>query len=220
MWKNQFLGRAQPVVFALCLALGAIVPSAAPCTEEATYAPALAAYDSAESAFISVFVLSGLGRRAYRENREYAAAIYQLADGGWRVTPVQRGEELESSIPYHAVPANAQRIVGAHTHGQPRIPGDDEHLYGLDFSRADRNNALRNFLVSGGRICGQLVLSSNLRILRLNLHTAPVTTAPNAGRPLEVTSTEDILGQLAEPGPLLVAARGADAPAAPLQPMP
>jgi hypothetical protein len=81
-------------------------------------------YLDAEQAFHAVFIDSGLAWRAYVENREYAAAIYQMPDGRWHATGTVGGDLDSTSIPYRAVPPEAIRVVGAHTHGRPLIPGD------------------------------------------------------------------------------------------------
>lgn len=130
---------------------------------------AQAAFASAQDAFQAVFIASGLARNAYDENREYAAAIYQMPDGHWYATRVLAGGRLSSSIPYHLVPRAAIRIAGAHTHGQPRLPEDPTHLYGTDFSQMDRRNAIRAYQASRGRIDTQLLLSSRLEVLEMSV---------------------------------------------------
>ena len=67
-------------------------------------------YPSAEATFDAVFLRSGAAQRAYHENREIAAAIYQLADGSWHSTALVTGTRLRSAIPYHSVPAGALRM--------------------------------------------------------------------------------------------------------------
>ncbi len=124
-------------------------------------------YADAEEAFLDVFIRSGLALRGYEENREYAAAIYQMPDGRWYATAVVAGGVKASSIPYDQVPHDAVRVDGAHTHGQPRIPGDSLHLYGGNFSDTDRRAAIRNFKVTRGRIAEQLLLTSRLEMLRM-----------------------------------------------------
>jgi hypothetical protein len=172
--------RGMPIVppRLLCLALAiALVSTIISLSAKAAGAIAAAspdtAYRSAEDAFTAVFLDSGLGQRAFRENREYAAAIYQLADGGWHCTLPVAGTRDESAIPYHAVPADAVRIVGAHTHGQPFVAGDSGHVYGVDFSRADLRNAVHNYRITHGRIAAQLLLSSEFKVLRFTLDGDP-----------------------------------------------
>jgi hypothetical protein len=131
-----------------------------------------AGYATVEHAFEATFIESGLGQRGYDENREYAAALYLMPDGRWYSTPVLAGSRTVSSIPYHLVPAEAVRIAGAHTHGQPRIPEDPTHVYGTDFSQADRRNAIQAFRTSGGRIDTQLLLTSQLVVLRMSIGLA------------------------------------------------
>jgi len=163
-------------------------------------------YATAESAFVAVFIESGLGRRAYRENLEYAAALYQLADGSWRSTRVRVGTCDGSLIPYSWVPAAAVRIVGAHTHGQPRLAEDPDRVYGTDFSAADRRNAEHNFRLTQGRIGGQLLLSSELKILRLSRRSAtrmaPAAPEQDASSPW----TTETLGRIDQESGLLTAA--------------
>ncbi len=130
-------------------------------------------YASAEAAFSGEFLATGLAERGYRENREYAAAIYQMPDGLWYCTAIQAGSRTESSIPYHLVPEAALQIAGAHTHGQAHIPEDPRHLYGVDFSQADLNNALHNYRITHGRIATQLLLTSELQVLRLTISGQP-----------------------------------------------
>jgi len=149
-----------------------------------------AGFSSAEDAFIAVFVRSGIGQRGYQENREYASALYQSPDGTWHSTAIVIGSRFESSIPYHLVPASAQRIVGAHTHGQPHVPEDALRLYGLDFSQTDRRNAVHNFAITGGRIQGQLLLSSDLKVLRLSLQS------DRTDDPSRVVGHIDVIGYL------------------------
>jgi len=167
-----------------------------------------AAYATPEAAFAAIFVTSGLGERAYQENREYAAAIYEMPDGLWYSTDVIAGSRLESAIPYHAVPPEALRIVGAHTHGQPRIPEDAWHLYGVDFSQADLRNAIYNYRTTHGRIAVQFLLSSELKILRLTLG-GEAAMMPGVAffrpsqearlTPATIHGTTDLLGQLPLP---------------------
>jgi hypothetical protein len=163
-------------------------------------------YPSAEAAFAGAFIASGLAERGYRENREYAAAIYQLPDGSWHSTPALAGTRTESAIPYHAVPAAALQIVGAHTHGQPRIPEDPAHLYGVDFSQADLRNAVHNYRITRGRIAAQLLLTSELKVLRLTLSGDPelamgetfVTSSEQARRaPGAIHGRMEVLDELA-----------------------
>ena len=126
-------------------------------------------YSNAEEAFDAAFITSGIGARGYEENREYAAALYQMPDGLWHATPVVAGNVTTSSIPYHLVPPQAVRIAGAHTHGQPRLPEDPTHVYGTDFSQTDRRNAIRAYQASHGRIDSQLLLTSQLAVLRMSI---------------------------------------------------
>jgi hypothetical protein len=128
-----------------------------------------AGYASAEQAFEAVFLASGIGQRGYEENREYAAALYQMPDGRWYATQVVAGSVTGCDIPYHAVPAAAIRIAGAHTHGQPRLPGDPSHIYGVDFSQTDRRNAIRAYQTSQGKVDSQLLLTSRLEVLRMSI---------------------------------------------------
>jgi hypothetical protein len=163
---------------------------------------------SAEAAFQAAFIDSGLGLRGYRENREYAAAIYQMPDGSWHCTSVVPGTRLESRIPYHEVPDVAVRIVGAHTHGQPRVPEDPQGLYGTDFSASDRRNAVHNYRASEGRIDTQLLLSSEFRILRLDLRG---TVIPDSAQfsPAGITRlrVEVLSARALDPGAVTLAAR-------------
>lgn len=128
-----------------------------------------AGYATAEQAFEVVFIASGISELGYEENREYAAALYQMPDGLWHATPVVAGNVTTSSIPYHLVPPQAVRIAGAHTHGQPRLPEDPTHVYGTDFSQTDRRNAIRAYQASHGRIDSQLLLTSQLAVLRMSI---------------------------------------------------
>jgi hypothetical protein len=159
---------------ALVAAVATILLSANPRAAEIPpgIAPAQG-YASAEAAFSGAFRETGLAERAYRENREYAAAIYRMPDGLWYCTPVQTGSRTESSIPYHLVPEAALQVAGAHTHGQETIPEDPQHRYGVDFSQADLNNALHNYRITHGRIAMQLLLTSELRVLRLTITGQP-----------------------------------------------
>ncbi len=162
-------------------------------------------YPSAEAAFYAVFVESGLGMRAYEENREYAAAIFEMPDGRWHCTPVSAGDRGSSLIPYHLVPAEALRIAGAHTHGRPQLPGDATHVYGADFSAADRRNALLNYRMTRGRIDTQLLLSSELKVLRLRLdgrsHEIPASWSPEGQGPLRTEVLGALESAAASPGP-------------------
>lgn len=126
-------------------------------------------FDSAEDAFASTFLASGLAQRAFDENREYAAALYQMPDGRWHSTAAVAGDSQSSSIPYHQVPPAAVRIAGAHSHGQPVIPGDSRRDYGLDFSGTDRAHAMQAFRRSQGLIDTQLLLTSRLEVLRMTI---------------------------------------------------
>lgn len=126
-------------------------------------------YENAEQAFEGAIIASGIGQRGYDENREYAAALYQMPNGRWYATPVIAGGRTSSSIPYHLVPGQAVRIAGVHTHGQPRLPEDPSHIYGTDFSRADRRNAMLAYQASHGRIDVQLLLTSQLTVLRMSI---------------------------------------------------
>jgi hypothetical protein len=92
-----------------------------------------------------------------------------MRDGRWYSTPVVAGGLITSAIPYHAVPAEATRIAGAHTHGQPQLRQDDARVYGVDFSQTDRLNAMRAYHESRGKIDTQLLLNSNLEILRMTI---------------------------------------------------
>jgi len=196
---------------ALVLALLSTIVSLSASAAEVSALPdadAEAAYDSAEAAFAAVFINSGLGERAYQENREYAAAIYQLPDGHWHCTAVVAGGQTASAIPYHAVPPQALRIVGAHTHGQPHIPDDPWHLYGVDFSQADLRNAGYNYRATHGRIAVQLLLTSELKILRLTITGEPALApsvllvhVPEHDRltPGAIHGTTEQLGQLPPP---------------------
>lgn len=173
---------------AAAIAIGALVSgAAAAAADAAAHDPEHAAYASAEVAFRALFIDSGLGERAYRENREYAAAIYQMPDGTWHGTTPVAGGRMQSAIPYHAVPEAAVSIVGAHTHGQPHIPEDPRRVYGVDFSQADLRNAVHNYRASQGRIAAQMLLTSDLRILRLTLSGS---TDPSQGDTV-VTSLRD-----------------------------
>ena len=128
-----------------------------------------AGYASAEQAFEATFIASSIGQRGYDENREYAAALYQMPDGRWYATEVVAGGLTESAIPYHAVPSGAIRIAGAHTHGQPRLPEDPMRIYGTEFSRTDTHNAIRAYEASHGRIDAQWLLTSQLVVLRMSV---------------------------------------------------
>lgn len=192
---------------ALAIALVSTIISLSASAAEAQR-PGEAAYDSPEAAFAAVFLASGLGERAYHENREYAAAIYEMPDGRWYSTAVVAGDRTQSAIPYHAVPQAALRIVGAHTHGQPHIPEDDHHVYGLDFSQVDLRNGVSNFRSTHGRISAQLLLTSDLKILRLRLSGQPgmvlgLVSAPTKQEillaPGDVRGTTELLGQLPVP---------------------
>lgn len=143
------------------LLLGATAP-------DAPAAPS-SGYQTDEQAFEQVFIGSGLGQRGYDENREYAAALYQMPDGRWYATPVLPGDRDRCSIPYHLVPPQAVRIAGAHTHGQPRLPEEPSRTYGADFSGTDRLNAIRAFQASHGLIDGQWLLTSELVVLRMSV---------------------------------------------------
>jgi hypothetical protein len=135
--------------------------------------PAIAAsepgYESAEEAFDAAFLSSGIGRRGYEENREYAAALYQMPDRRWYATPVVAGGRVTSAIPYHLIPPGAMRIAGVHTHGQPTIPEDPSRSYGLDFSQTDRRNAVLAYQASHGRIDRQILLNSRLDVLEMTV---------------------------------------------------
>lgn len=126
-------------------------------------------WDSAESAFVAAFITSGIGQRGYDENREYAAALYQMPDGRWYATPVVAGNERSCNIPYELVPAQAVRIAGAHTHGQPHIAGDSLHEYGTDFSQADRRIAVDAYRITRGRVDSQWLLTSRLQVLQMSV---------------------------------------------------
>jgi hypothetical protein len=207
----QALGALPPplLCIALVIALFSTIISLSASAAESTPVPGSeTTYSSPEAAFAAIFIASGLGELAYRENREYAAAIYQMPDGRWRSTAVVAGSRTESAIPYHAVPEGALRIVGAHTHGQPHIPEDAGHLYGVDFSQADLHNAVQNYRTTRGRIAMQLLLSSELKILRLTLTGEPdlalgvaFVRSPKEARqtPGAIHGTTDLLGQLAAP---------------------
>ncbi len=198
----------------LCIALvialvGTIISMSAAAADATPPGAAEGAYDSPEAAFTAVFLTSGLAERGYQENREYAAAIYQLPDGRWYSTTAAPGSRTECAIPYHAVPPAAIRIVGAHTHGQAKIPEDSGHLYGLDFSQVDLRNAVRNYRVTHGRIAVQLLFTSELKILRLTISGQPesilglVATAPTPEFrrvPGAVQGTTELLGQFPVPG--------------------
>ncbi|MBV8211034.1 MAG: DUF4329 domain-containing protein [Burkholderiaceae bacterium] len=126
-------------------------------------------FESAEAAFSATFIRSGIGQRGYDENREYAAALYQMPDGSWYATPVVAGGRDRCSIPYHLVPPEAVRIAGAHTHGRPELPGDSTHAYGTNFSQTDRRNAMQAYVASHGVIDTQLLLTSRLAVLRMSV---------------------------------------------------
>jgi len=180
------------VLFALMLVLQALGMQQARSQERL----AKESYESAEAAFVGVFITSGLGLRAFFENREYAAALYQLPDGSWHATPSVPGSRLASAIPYHAVPLDAVFIAGAHTHGQPHIPEDPDHDYGREFSNIDRTTALRNFQISRGKICKQLLLTSDMRILRLRFDERALPSAENLPTVGGVHDRIDVLGRL------------------------
>jgi len=129
-------------------------------------------FENAQDAFVAVFIDSGLGRRAYEENREYAAALYQMPDGRWHATPVSTGDLKSCRIPYDKVPDGAVRIAGAHTHGQPRIAGEGKQEFGTGFSTIDRRNALLSYRVTHGRVESQWLLTSHLQILELSFAMA------------------------------------------------
>jgi len=201
---------------ALVLALISTIASLSARAAEGAKAPeAGAAYATPEAAFAAVFITSGLGERAYRENREYAAAIYEMPDGSWHSTAVVAGGQTQSTIPYHAVPPEAVNIVGAHTHGQPHIPGDAWNLYGVDFSQADLRNAVRNYRTTHGLIARQFLLTSELKILSLTITGEPALTVGLALvhlteqprlTPEAIHGTTEVLGQL--PLPAESGARG------------
>lgn len=196
--RNNREAQTRPGRIALAGCIAACALLAAHAGEPGTQVdePAQASYGSAEAAFRAVFLDSGLGERAYREDREYAAALYEMPDGSWRSTPVIAGERGNSLIPYHLVPAQARRIAGAHSHGSPLLPGDPDHVYGTDFSRADRRNAWLNFRASGGRIDTQLLLSSELKVLRLRLNAQGIEL-PTAWYPdLPPPTRTEIIGAL------------------------
>jgi hypothetical protein len=151
-----------PLRAALALLVLGGLPLAVHCAADVGYA-------TAEQAFAAAFINSGVGRRGYEQNREYAAALYELPDGRWYSTRVITGERLGSSIPYHLVPEQAVRIAGAHTHGSPWLPEDPSHIYGTDFSQTDRRNAMRAFRSSQGRIDSQFLLTSRLEVLRMSI---------------------------------------------------
>jgi len=151
-----------PLRAALTLLVLGGLPLAGHCSTDISYA-------TAEQAFAAAFIDSGVGRRGYEQNREYAAALYQLPDGRWYTTVVIAGDRLGSSIPYHLVPNEAVRIAGAHTHGSPVLPEDPSHVYGTDFSQTDRRNAMRAFRSSQGRIDSQFLLTSRLEVLRMSI---------------------------------------------------
>jgi hypothetical protein len=154
-------------------------------------------FPSAEAAFFAVFIDSGLGERAYREDREYAAALYQTPDGRWHSTDVLPGDRDRSRIPYHAVPADALSIAGAHTHGQPDRAIDPQRVFGQTFSSADCDNALHNFVASRGRISQQFLLSSDLRILRMTFDVRPQAGEPiGAAERSRVHARTDPIGKL------------------------
>ena len=145
---------------------------------QAAFAAASAGYASAEEAFEAIFITSGVGQRGYDENREYAAALYQMPDGRWYATEVIAGGCTSSTIPYHKVPPEAIRIAGAHTHGQPHLPEDPSRIYGTDFSQTDRRNAIRAYQTTHGVIDTQFLLTSRLAVLRMSLgqHYEPATS--------------------------------------------
>jgi len=124
-------------------------------------------FESAQDAFQAIVIDSGLARRAWRENREVAVAFYRLPDGAWHATSVHEGDEWTSSIPYHEVPPAAIEIASAHTHGQPSVAGEGGRIYGLDFSRVDRDNALHNFALTRGRIALHFLVTSRMQVRRL-----------------------------------------------------
>jgi len=126
-------------------------------------------FGTAQEAFEAIVIDSGLARRAWRENREVAVAFYRLPDGAWRATSVHEGDEWTSSIPYHEVPPQAIEIASAHTHGQPSLAGDGGRIYGLDFSRVDRDNALHNFALTRGRIATHFLVTSRMQVRRLSV---------------------------------------------------
>jgi hypothetical protein len=171
------------------------------------------AYADARQAFDAVFIRSGLGWRGYVENREYAAAIYLMPDGRWHATRPVRGGLTRSTIPYGEVPPDALQIVGAHTHGQPHIAGDSSHLYGTDFSEADRRAAIHNYQATRGRISSQLLLTSRLEILQMDLSRgydpgsgsiqviARTSTVGYASPSREVLATSDFGNNVIEPTP-------------------
>lgn len=148
-------------------------------------------YANAEAAFADVFLTSGLGLRAYRENREYAAAIYEMPDGSWHSTVPAAGGRMTSTIAYHLVPREALQIVGAHTHGQPIVPEDQGNTYGASFSSSDLRNASHNYRISRGKIAKQFLLTSELRILRLSL--SGIGPGNESGL---VSSRTEVLGEL------------------------
>jgi hypothetical protein len=199
----------RPLCIALVIALvSTIISLSASAAEGVPAADEDPAYASPEAAFAAVFLASGLGERGYWENREYAAAFYEMPDGSWHSTPIVAGTRTESAIPYHAVPPAALRIVGAHTHGQPHIPEDAWHLYGTDFSKADLRNAVHNYRATNGRIAAQFLLSSQLNILRLTLTGEPelalgvaFVRSPEEARltPGAIHGTTELLGRLALP---------------------
>lgn len=173
--STAFAGRKFVAALVVAASFAAAAPAQAsgqpgdPDPADASSLAAESGYVDAEQAFDAVFIRSGLGWRGYVENREYAAAIYQMPDGRWHVTRPVAGNLTTSSIPYSKVPSEAIRVVGAHTHGQPHIAGDPSHLYGTSFSEADRRAAIHNYQVTHGRIATQLLLTSRLEILEMNL---------------------------------------------------
>jgi hypothetical protein len=126
-------------------------------------------YPSAQAAFVAAFITSGVGQRGYDENREYAAALYQMPDGRWYATPAEAGDQTKCRIPYDRVPSKAIRVAGAHTHGQPHLPGDADHEYGLDFSRVDVRNSVQAFSATHGRIDSQWLLTSRMKVLEMRI---------------------------------------------------
>jgi hypothetical protein len=128
-------------------------------------------YQTADEAFIALVLRSGAGAEAFARNREIAIALYRLPDRTWHGTRIREGRILGSAIPYDEVPADAEDIASVHTHGQPRVPGDDLHTWGTDFSGLDRENAIRNFRMSRGRISTHFLLNSRMEPLRLTVRT-------------------------------------------------
>jgi hypothetical protein len=180
--------------------LHAVLAMALACALAAPAAAAVDGYDSAESAFRAAFIDSGVAGRAYAQDRECAAALYEMPDGRWHSTPVRAGERDRSLIPNHEVPPEALRIIGAHTHGRPHEALDQGQVWGLGYSQADLRNAWHNFTVTQGRIAGQLLLSSDLRILRLGW-SGPAAVAPAAWSAGAVAAAPqgriEVIGQLA-----------------------